>query len=73
MNIVRSEKRTGDVVILDDCHFINCDFSECQLRYSGGECKVEDSVIDLGCQIEFFGAAKNTVGLLEQLGFLDGS
>jgi hypothetical protein len=43
MNRVRNQKRDGEVIIIDDLHFIHCEFRNCNFRYSGGDCNLKMS------------------------------
>ena len=59
----------GEVLEMDDKHFIECTLTNCILRYSGGELVLEKTLLR-GCNSVFFGRARGTVRFLQTMGLL---
>jgi hypothetical protein len=56
---------------IDDTEFINCQFTNCTLVYSGGPCVFQSQ--GENCRFQMKGAAANTFDLLQDLGMFDDS
>jgi hypothetical protein len=54
---------------IDDTEFINCQFTNCTLVYSGGPCVFQSH--GENCRLQMKGAAANTFDLLQDLGMFD--
>jgi len=67
MKFVRDANEKGTTIVLDDHSFINCQFVDCQLLYSGGDYAWDKTTFD-NCQLAFQGAANRTATLLETFG-----
>jgi hypothetical protein len=66
---VENQSATGAVVTLDDKHYVNCQFTNCRLVYSGGDYVLTETKLE-NCQVTFTGPAQRTAGLLAMLGAL---
>lgn len=68
MKIIQGQTFTAATVVLDDCCFVDCKFTNCRLLYGGGDnnfvnCKLEDSGWLL------YGAAEKTAMFLRNTGW----
>lgn len=50
-----------DLIELDDKLFIRCKFTNCTLRYKGGQTEWDKDTVFIGCRWEFLGTAERTV------------
>lgn len=69
--MTRYEKESfeGRNVVLDEGVFIECNFKNCSLEYSGGDTYVQNCRGD-NCQLVWRDAAQRTVSLLQGLGLI---
>jgi len=68
MTVVEGQTITGRRVIVDGNQYVNCLFVDCQLVYRGGECRFQSKT--RRCSWFFEGPARNTIGILRELGVL---
>ncbi len=69
MQTIQQRVFEGEVLEMDDKHFIDCTLTNCILRYSGRALVLEKTLLR-GCNYVFFGRAKGTVRFLEMMGLL---
>ena len=69
MEIVHNKVVSGEVVPIDDKHFLKCRFTKCTLLFSGGDFAATQTVFDQ-CQVQLSGAAQKTAALLTTIGML---
>jgi hypothetical protein len=69
MKIVEKQITKGAAIALDDTNFVNCEFTECRLMYSGGDFALTDSKL-INCQVTLMGPAQRTAALLASMGAL---
>ncbi|MGD0842695.1 MAG: hypothetical protein ABSA32_16240 [Candidatus Acidiferrales bacterium] len=69
METIRDQKFAGRTFVLDDVVFINCELKDCDLYYSGGDHEWINAKFE-ACRFHWRGPARNTVMLLQVLGFL---
>ena len=69
MNRIENKTFENQHVVLDDGVFINCQFKNCSLEYSGGDVYVQNCQGE-SCQLVWRGAAQRTIFLLQGLGLL---
>lgn len=55
--------------VLEECFFLNCVLTDCDLFYSGGDVEAVSSRFD-NCRVHFRGAALKTVQTLQTMGML---
>ena len=69
--MTRHEKETfeGQHIVLDEGVFIECNFKNCSLEYSGGDTYVQNCRGE-NCQLVWRDAAQRTVSLLQGLGLI---
>jgi hypothetical protein len=60
---------TSQLLVVEDCWFVNCTLRQCVLYYSGGPYEFENVKWD-NCQWKFQGAAQQTVAVLSMIGAL---
>jgi len=63
------QKFTKGAFVLDDCYFVNCVLTDCDLFYSGGDVDWVNSTF-ADCRFHWRGSAAKTVQLLTVLGML---
>lgn len=68
MKYVHDRKESGTVVILDDHHFVNCEFTDCQVLYAGGDFAWANTRF-VNCNIGLNGPAARTQNLLGFFGW----
>jgi hypothetical protein len=65
----KNENFHGKSFHLDDVVFINCQLTECDIYYSGGDFEwVSSNFVD--CRFHWRGSAKNTLALAQAIGML---
>ena len=69
MQTVENQTLAGATVTLDDKHYVNCQFTNCKLVYSGGDWVLTETKIE-NCQFMLAGAAQRTMSLLSAVGAL---
>jgi hypothetical protein len=69
MTRVEGQTITGKRIVLDGHQYVHCLFIGCELVYRGGECNFKSHTRN--CSWMFEGAARNTIGMLRELGVLD--
>jgi len=69
MSILQGKTITSQRVVLDGNQYVNCLFIGCELVYRGGACTFQSNTRD--CSWFFEGPAKNTIGILRELGVLE--
>jgi hypothetical protein len=69
MKSIENQVSAGEVITLDDKHFINCQLRNCTLFYSGGDFALTNTKVE-NCQVTLSGAAQRTVALLGMVGAL---
>ena|SRR5712691_9617951 len=55
--------------VLEDCYFLNCVLTECDLFYSGGDVEAVGTRFE-NCHMHFRGPALKTVQMLQATGML---
>ena len=63
MQSVEKENQSGGIVHLDDKLFINCNYTNCQIIYTGGDFAWRNTAFN-NCQLTLEGAALRTANLL---------
>jgi hypothetical protein len=61
---------TDETIVLDDKEFIDCQFVNCKLEYSGGLCVIKN-VRQINCMYTFLGPAWHTITFLQSVNLLD--
>jgi hypothetical protein len=69
METFKNENFHGKTFHLDEVVFTNCQLTDCDLYYSGGDFEWVGSNFD-NCRFHWRGAAKNTLALLQAMGML---
>jgi len=69
MEIVENQTVTGKTIILDEKTFVNGDYTDCTLIYSGGEFNAINTKFN-NCKVNLAGAAQRTAAFLGNLGIL---
>lgn len=69
LRIYENEEFTGQLIILDGCHFIKCTFTNCMIRHRGGNSRVEDCIVDPASTLLPSGQLEATLQVLEALGW----
>lgn len=67
MEMVKDKTFNSERVTLDDKDFIDCQFRNCELVYSGGLVSFLETAIS-GCRWSFGGPAHRTINLLQCFG-----
>lgn len=70
MRKIKGKRFEREAIVLDDTKFIDCVFIDCRLSFSGGICDFTECAF-VRPQMEFSGAAGNTVALLSAMGMLN--
>ena len=63
MTTVENVKQSGGVVHLDDKIFVNCNYTNCQIIFSGGDFAWRNTAFN-NCQLTLEGPALRTANLL---------
>jgi len=63
------QKFTKGAFIIDECFYVNCVLTDCDLFYAGGNFEWVESRME-GCRWHWRGPALNTLQLLQALGAL---
>ncbi len=71
MELVSGLHLSGASVCLDDKHFIDCTFKDCQLIYNGG-CLIVERTSFVHCRHLLHGPARATVLYLQRFGLTGG-
>jgi hypothetical protein len=69
METIRDQKFAGRSFVIDETVFINCQLTDCDLYYRGGDFDWTNSSFD-ACRFHWRGPAKRTVDLLRLIGAL---
>jgi hypothetical protein len=69
MQIVENEVLTGKTFAIDEKHFVNCTYQNCDLVYGGGDWGCVNTKFE-NCRFSFSGPAQKTTNLLAMLGIL---
>jgi hypothetical protein len=69
MQVFKNQSFEGRSFDLEETVFIECQLTNCDLFYSGGDVEIVRSKMD-NCPLHWRGAAKNTVFVLQSLGLL---
>lgn len=67
MKTIQNVKKTGENITLDDTHFVNCQFTNCTLSYSGADYALTNTTFN-NCPFSFVGPAHRTFTLLGMMG-----
>lgn len=70
MEIVKGGYFEGELVELDGRHFIDCTFTDCILKYSGGDVRFDTSTMS-ACRHVFYGRARATLHYLQRVGLME--
>jgi hypothetical protein len=70
MERISNQTITDTTIRLDDYEFIDCEFVNCNLEYSGGFF-ILNGVRKVNCRYVFLGPAHNTVAFLQAIGLLN--
>jgi len=68
VTLVKSKRFSGEDVVLDNIHFLDCKFVACRFIYSGDIYRLQKCEIR-NCQVVTRGAAARTVKLLVEFGW----
>ncbi len=63
------QKFTKGAFVMEDCYFVNCVLTDCELFYSGGEVEWANTTFE-NCRWHWRGPAGYTVRLLQQQGMM---
>lgn len=69
MQIVENEVLSGKTVTIDEKHFVNCTYQNCDVIYGGGDFGWTNTKFE-NCRFSFSGPAQKTTNLLVMLGIL---
>ncbi len=69
MKIVEGKKAKGEIIDMDDCFFVNCEFENCVLFFNGGDFGWRNTAFSK-CRIHFQGTAARTVQFLRYFGVI---
>jgi hypothetical protein len=69
MQLIENQVASGKTIALDEHHFVNCTFTNCDLVYSGGDWAWANTKFE-NCRFSFSGSASRTVALLGNLGLI---
>ncbi len=69
MQVVENEVISGKTITIDEKHFVNCAYQNCDVIYGGGEWGWVNTKFE-NCRFSFLGSAQKTTNLLVQLGIL---
>ena len=69
METIRDQKFAGRSFVIDETVFINCQLTDCDLYYEGGDFDWMNASFD-ACRFHWRGPAKRTVDLLRLIGAL---
>ena len=67
METIERKTSTGEFITMDDKNFVNCNFTNCTLMYSGADFALTNTRME-NCQVTLAGAALRTASLLGMLG-----
>lgn len=65
MVLVQDEKKSGGSVIIDNKHFVDCQYIDCTLYYSGEDFEITNSSF-ANCKVSLGGPAQRTATFLEK-------
>jgi hypothetical protein len=65
---IQNEVFSNAVIDMDNKRFFGCKFTNCSLRYAGGECDWDEHTRFTSCTWDLTGAAKRTVDFLLRTG-----
>jgi hypothetical protein len=51
----------SQTIDMDDKRFLGCKFTNCRLRYTGGQCEWDKNTTFISCSWNFFDAADRTI------------
>ena len=69
MNVIENKSFNHKTLAVDDCLFVGCNLSECELVYGGGEFSSRQTTFNK-CRFTFTASAQRTVNLLISTGLL---
>jgi hypothetical protein len=69
METIRDQKFAGRSFVIDETVFINCQLTDCDLYYEGGDFDWANTSFN-ACRFHWRGAAKRTADLLRLIGAL---
>jgi hypothetical protein len=69
MQLVQNQVVAGKPIALDENHFVNCKYTNCDLFYSGGDWAWTNTSFE-NCRFSFSGSASRTIALLTNLGMV---
>ena len=69
MEIISGLNIKDECVTIDNKHFVNCNFSNCILEYSGTNVSFESTHLR-GCRYVFHGRARQTLEFLQGVGLM---
>ena len=69
MELIQNLILEGELVTIDDKHFVDCTFIDCILEYRGQAVSFERTQMS-GCRYVFFGHARSTVHFLQGAGLM---
>ena len=61
---IKNESFSRIIVDLDNKRFFGCKFTNCTLRYAGGQCEWDQNCAFESCSWELIGAAARTLRIL---------
>jgi len=65
---VKDRVLSNAVIDMDNIRFFGCKFTNCTLRYKGGQCEWDRNTTFVGCHWDFLDAAKRTVDVIQATG-----
>jgi hypothetical protein len=68
MTTEKGQSFLSKTIDLDNKRFIGCKFSNCALRYKGGQVEWDQDTSFVSCRWEFFDAAKRTIDVMNMIG-----
>jgi hypothetical protein len=69
MELIENKSDTGAILAIDDKNFINCQFINCTLIYSGGDFAWTNTKFE-NCRITLAGAAQRTAAVMATFGII---
>ena len=57
---VANKTQISTVIDMDNKRFVRCKFTDCTLRYAGGQCEWDNNAAFIQCSWEFKDAARRT-------------
>lgn len=68
MTTVEGKAFLSKTIDIDDKQFVGCKFTNCALRYKGGQVEWDKDTTFISCRWEFLAAAKRMIDVLSLVG-----